>query len=417
MRIVTIVVLLIVGMHSPAWAQLVAAADGPVVYGHHHINVTSVAAHRAFWIDALGGTSIRIGTSTAEVVRFPNVYVFLSARVPVGGTKGTTVNHVGFETPNLRAAVDRLKAAGFPIVTAAEVPADYTVTDGLAQRPGGNVIAFVMGPDETKVELIENRAVRHPIVLHHLHFAAADPPAMQAWYVKTFGARAGSRIGQHAADLPGVNLTFAPAPAAVVPTRGRALDHVGFEVRNLEEFCRQLEKSGVTFDRPYTTVPSLGIAIAFLTDPWGTYIELTEGLASIPSGQAATAPSDIRGGWQAESYTLKTGERHTVQGRIFFTATEWGVTFFVTLEGQAPQRASAEGGTYTLNGDKLVFSHHYNFSAGSALPGLPASPMRMTMNDRQAAPAEPVTLTLDGERLTIAFPSGNAMTFRRSSRP
>ncbi len=28
----------------------------------------------------------------------------------------------------------------------------------------------------------------------------------------------------------------------------------------------------------YTEIESLGIAIAFLTDPFGTYIELTEGL-------------------------------------------------------------------------------------------------------------------------------------------
>jgi hypothetical protein len=32
---------------------------------------------------------------------------------------------------------------------------------------------------------------------------------------------------------------------------------------------------------PYRTVPALGIAIAFFTDPWGTYIELTEGLDKI----------------------------------------------------------------------------------------------------------------------------------------
>jgi hypothetical protein len=29
---------------------------------------------------------------------------------------------------------------------------------------------------------------------------------------------------------------------------------------------------------PYTRRPDIGIAIAFLTDPLGTYIELTEGL-------------------------------------------------------------------------------------------------------------------------------------------
>jgi hypothetical protein len=32
---------------------------------------------------------------------------------------------------------------------------------------------------------------------------------------------------------------------------------------------------------PYREVPALGIKIAFINDPWGTNIELTEGLAAI----------------------------------------------------------------------------------------------------------------------------------------
>jgi hypothetical protein len=49
-------------------------------------------------------------------------------------------------------------------------------------------------------------------------------------------------------------------------------------MRNLEAFCKKLEAAGITFDAPYRKIPNLGIAIAFLTDPYGTYIELTEGL-------------------------------------------------------------------------------------------------------------------------------------------
>ena len=55
-------------------------------------------------------------------------------------------------------------------------------------------------------------------------------------------------------------------------------NHIGFEVKNLEAFCRQLEAQGITFDRPYTEVAALNLAVAFITDPFGTYIELTEGL-------------------------------------------------------------------------------------------------------------------------------------------
>ena len=132
--------------------------------------------------------------------------------------------------------------------------------------------------------------------------------------------------------------------------------------------------------------------------------------------QSRAAGPDIRGGWQAELYTLKTGERHVVKGLIVFTATEWSVTFFVTPDGHTPQRASAEGGTYTLDGTNLVLKHLYNFSNGAALPGLPASPMRMTVQGGTAPPLEQVTVSIDVERLTLAFPSGNTMSFRRSSR-
>jgi catechol 2,3-dioxygenase-like lactoylglutathione lyase family enzyme len=253
-------------------------AEAQVTYGHHHVNATSVEAHKRFWIEGLGGTALKIGQSPAEVVSFPGVLVFLTARAPSAGTKGSTVNHLGFETKNIRAAVDRLKAAGFPMVTRAELPAAYEVANDLGRGPGGNIVAFVMGPDDTKVELIEKTTLATAIAMHHVHFSAPDVPAIRAWYAKTLGAVPGTRSGMQAADLPGVNLTFNPAPEAVMPTRGRALDHIGFEVKNLEAFCKQLEASGIKLDRPYTPVPALGIAVAFLTDPWGTYIELTEGL-------------------------------------------------------------------------------------------------------------------------------------------
>jgi len=42
-----------------------------------------------------------------------------------------------------------------------------------------------------------------------------------------------------------------------------------------------LEAAGMKLDLTYRQVPSLGIAIAFVTDPWGTKIELTEGLNKI----------------------------------------------------------------------------------------------------------------------------------------
>ena len=75
-------------------------------------------------------------------------------------------------------------------------------------------------------------------------------------------------------------MNFTPAQGTVT-TRGRAIDHIGFEVKNLEAFVKQLEAKGMKLNVAYRSVPAIGLAIAFITDPWGTYIELTEGLDKV----------------------------------------------------------------------------------------------------------------------------------------
>jgi predicted enzyme related to lactoylglutathione lyase len=80
-------------------------------------------------------------------------------------------------------------------------------------------------------------------------------------------------------DLPGVNLSFAQGTQPPLPTKGRSLDHIGFEVDDLESFVSSLEAKGIKIEAPIRSVPGTQLKIAFLTDPWGTYIELTEGLA------------------------------------------------------------------------------------------------------------------------------------------
>ena len=129
--------------------------------------------------------------------------------------------------------------------------------------------------------------------------------------------------------------------------------------------------------------------------------------------QPTQSDRDIRGAWTAETYALADGTRHTVHGRIFFTDSEWQVLFFV-MEGDDPRRGSGEGGTYTLDGDRLVFTHLFNLSAGEAVAGLPESPLRMEVR-HDDGPAEPTRIEIERDRLVIHFPSGNSMEFRRTS--
>jgi len=134
------------------------------------------------------------------------------------------------------------------------------------------------------VELVEVKSQTVPAQLNHIHFFGQMNKDMQEWYAKTFGA---TMVPPNPAStfvqdrLPGVALNFTPSPTPTVGTTGRAIDHIGFEVKNLEAFTKKLEAQGIKLDRPYTKVPQLGIAIAFMKDPWGTNIEMTEGLADI----------------------------------------------------------------------------------------------------------------------------------------
>jgi catechol 2,3-dioxygenase-like lactoylglutathione lyase family enzyme len=275
-------VLLLLTSASTSAAQLRAAKDGPVVYGHHHLNTTNMAAQKKFFVETLGGKLVTIGTNNTEIVEFPNVLIFFRNQAPTGGTRGTTVNHIGFSVPNLRQMVDKVKANGFAMITSTEAPG-REIKDDIAGplQPGGASIAFAQGPDDVKVEFVEAKQQTIPITLHHVHFFNPKNTDMQAWYVKTFGAKPRSGGAFPAGDLPGVALNFSPSNDPVVGTQGRALDHIGFEVKDLEAFCKKLEADGIKLAVPYRKVPALNIAIAFITDPWGTYIEMTEGLDKV----------------------------------------------------------------------------------------------------------------------------------------
>jgi catechol 2,3-dioxygenase-like lactoylglutathione lyase family enzyme len=285
MSAVLAIAALVLASPSTARAQILVGKDGPVVYGHHHLNTTDMAAQKKFFIDALGGQLVKYGTNQQEIIKFPNVLIFFRPmQAPTGGTIGTTVNHIGFSVPNLRPLIDKIKANGFKMITSESVAATVKVTDDIAAASATTNIAYALGPEDTKVEFVEVKTQTAPIQLHHIHFFGQQNTEMQAWYAKTFGAKMipanpGSAFVQD--QLPGVFLNFTPSPTATVGTTGRALDHIGFEIKNLEAFTKKLEADGIKLDRPYTKVAALGIAIAFIKDPWGTNIEMTEGLEAV----------------------------------------------------------------------------------------------------------------------------------------
>jgi hypothetical protein len=138
------------------------------------------------------------------------------------------------------------------------------------------------------------------------------------------------------------------------------------------------------------------------------------GAAARRSGAAPADRADLRGAWRSEVYTLKDGTRHEMPGLLMFTKTDWTTLWLITTDGK-PVRGAGEGGTYVVSADKLTLTHLFNVSGGEAVTGLPATPLRLEVNAAGTAPTEPCTFTVDGARLVIHFPSGNQITFSRSS--
>ena len=284
----TLLAVAAIAIAAPSHAQILVAGEGPVVYGHHHLNTTNMAAQKKFYVDTLGGTLKHIGAGSdreQDIIVFPNVLMFFRPmQAPTGGSIGTTVNHLGFSVNDIRPLVAKIKANGFKMITTDSVAATVKVTDDIAAASPTTNIAFALGPEDTKVEFVEVKTQKAPIQLHHIHFFGQMNTEMQAWYAKVFGATKNPANPNQAFvtdQLPGVTLSFSPSTTPTVATQGRALDHIGFEVKDLELFTKRLEDAGIPLTVAYRKVDALGINIAFIKDPWGTNIEMTEGLDAI----------------------------------------------------------------------------------------------------------------------------------------
>ena len=279
----------------PGFAQLVSHADAPIRIGHYHLNVTSVEAHKKFWAGTLGGKAMKCGS--IDVIEFPDAFIFLRVQKPAGPTRGTAFDHIGFAVPNVPAMAAKLAAAGYQETTGREPkPVDKNAGEPPPAASGTSAVygrfAYFLGPDGVKIELVtSDQKDAAPIVAHHIHFINKQYVEMQQWYMKAFNAtlRPGQTDFFIGADLPGVgySLNFfrweGDQSITHAPTAGRVVDHVGFEVKNLEAFCKALEAKGIKLIRPYKKRDAAmnNIATATIVDPWGVSIELTEGLDKI----------------------------------------------------------------------------------------------------------------------------------------
>jgi len=244
-------------------AQLAAPGASGVVMGHLHLATKDVDASRRFW-GAIGGVAVQNGA--LQLIQLPGTFVMLRQSQQIaGGSEGSTVERIMLR------------------VRTTELP---QLAQRLEQATGSKMdSALLTSPEGVTIELRGAESQDAAVRMERLDIRTIAPAETRDWYVKMFGAAPDTLAGPGIpiASLPGVMMYFRKAETAPAGTRGRGLDHIGFEVKNLEEFCKKLEAGGLKFDRAYGRLPNSQTAIAFLTDPWGTYIELTENLAPPPA--------------------------------------------------------------------------------------------------------------------------------------
>ncbi|MGV3591162.1 MAG: VOC family protein [Gammaproteobacteria bacterium] len=246
-----------------AQAQLAAPNAEGVSAGHTHLVVTDVAKHREIW-KSLG--AVEKSSGRLQLLGFPGMYILLREGMPARPSIETSANHIGFSVNSYAGIKAKLDAIG--------------VTYAVDNEAGNQVIADL--PDGLRVEFAIDTAQAEPIVFHHTHLAALDAAALQKWYVDVFGAELGERRGLPSAVIPGGRVDILPArDTAPAGTQGTAIDHIGFEVADMAAFKAKMDSMGIPFAREPERRDDINLTIAFITDPVGTYIEITEGLDDV----------------------------------------------------------------------------------------------------------------------------------------
>ena len=248
---------------TPVSAQLAPPNEAGVSFAHVHLSVSNIELHKTLWADLFEGELIEKEGYAA--VRIPGALIFFTDRAPTAPSVGTAVNHFGFKVRDLPGVLSKWRALSY------EVDAEFTGGEGLPQ-------AYITMPNGARVELTGDTELSVATEMHHVHFYTPEYQNVLSWYLDILGgARRTRGTIESTMDVPGTNLSFGDSEA-VAPTKGTAVDHVGFEVEDIMAFAEILKDKGVEFEVEPFHVESLDIWVGFFVDPAGARIEISQGL-------------------------------------------------------------------------------------------------------------------------------------------
>jgi catechol 2,3-dioxygenase-like lactoylglutathione lyase family enzyme len=259
------------------FAQLPAPNKAGVSAGHDVLRSKDVEYANKFW-QALGGEPVQFA-GRLNLIKFPGVLLLTvgsgqgqgknapaPSAVPadLAGSEGSSLDFIGFSVKDMKASLAKWSDAGIKPVAG-----------------GSATQVYLMSPDKIKVRITEDKSLATPIAADTIKMMVPNVAEAQAWYAKHMGAEMVKHGNETVANIPGSSIIFEQEKVSVAPTKGRAFDRIGLEVVGLEAFAKKLEDAGIKFDSPYRKANGMNAAFAVFQDPYGTLIELSEGLSAV----------------------------------------------------------------------------------------------------------------------------------------
>jgi hypothetical protein len=270
--LLALMILSLLPVSQSALAQAPAPNKSGVSVSFVHLIVRNPEEHKKLWVDMLGAQVTSSGS--LELIKIPGLFITLEKGEPTGPSNGGAVNHVGLWIKDYPTVKAKVTAAALTIIS------DPYKAEGCASAPGTPACQMTVAfPDGVGVEFTEDKQLASTSAGHHIHMQATDPQGIRAWYASTLGATEGMRRGViMAAMFEHLEVDFNKAAQAQAPSRGRAIDHFGLEVKGLDAYSKKLVAAGLKLDSPIQVISGTKIRRAFITDPVGARIALIEGL-------------------------------------------------------------------------------------------------------------------------------------------
>jgi catechol 2,3-dioxygenase-like lactoylglutathione lyase family enzyme len=151
-------------------------------------------------------------------------------------------------------------------------PSAGTAIDHIAFSVADRAPEIITDPWGVKIEILNDPARRG---FHHVHLNAPDPAAAIAWYRQRFGGDTVKYKGEDALKYGDV-LVLVQKANAPAPSVGRALDHVGWRVADLDKTLADLKGIKVLQGVTNLQLANGPVRYSFVEDPGGVKIELVQ---------------------------------------------------------------------------------------------------------------------------------------------